>query len=167
MPGLADTPKGNVMDMFRLDGQTALVTGGSRGKFPLSSREMYRLVGIGASIAIALAQAGARIVLAQRDTSNTETQKAIQAAGGQADIVSCDLADRGDAEKVFDRALEVAGGIIDILVNNGGMLTRTDTVDVSMGEWDNVSSACGSIACAVFGQEGNPFRKQLFRTFSV
>jgi adhesin HecA-like repeat protein len=53
--------------------------------------------------------------------------------------VPCDLADRSDAEKVFDRALEVAGGMIDILVNNGGMLTRTDTVDVSIAEWDNVS----------------------------
>lgn len=126
---LADTPSGSVLDLFRLDGQTALITGGSRG--------------IGASIAIAFAQAGARIVIAQRDVSNTATRDAIVAAGGQADIVQCDLGDRADAEKVFDKALQVVGsGGIDILVNNGGMLERTDSVDVSQEEWDRVSRAC-------------------------
>lgn len=93
--------------------------------------------GIGASIAIALAQAGARVVLAQRDMGNTDTRDAIVKEGGKADIIPCDLAVREDAEKVVDRALEVVDHI-DILINNGGMLQRSDTVDVTNDDWDQV-----------------------------
>jgi hypothetical protein len=93
--------------------------------------------GIGASIAIALAQAGARVVLAQRDVSNTDTQDAIRKLGGQADIIPCDLSIREDAAKVVDRALAIVDHI-DILVNNGGMLQRADTVDVKDDDWDYV-----------------------------
>lgn len=94
--------------------------------------------GIGAAIALALAQAGARVVLAQRDISNTDTRDAIVKIGGQADIIPCDLAVREDAEKVVARALEVVDHF-DILINNGGMLQRADSVDVTNDDWDQVS----------------------------
>lgn len=93
--------------------------------------------GIGASIAIALAQAGARVVLAQRDVSNTDTRDAIVKLGGKADIIPCDLAVREDAEKVVERALKVVDHF-DILINNGGMLQRCDSVDVTNDDWDQV-----------------------------
>jgi NADP-dependent 3-hydroxy acid dehydrogenase YdfG len=48
------------------------------------------------------------------------------------------LANREDAAKVVDRALEIVDHI-DILINNGGMLQRADTVDVKLEEWDYVS----------------------------
>jgi 2-deoxy-D-gluconate 3-dehydrogenase len=48
------------------------------------------------------------------------------------------LANREDAAQVVDRALEVVDHL-DILVNNGGMLQRADTVDVKFEEWDYVS----------------------------
>lgn len=82
------------------------------------------------------------MVLAQRDTSNTETREAIRKIGGLADIIPCDLAVREDAEQVVDRALKVVDHI-DILVNNGGMLQRSDTVDVTNDDWDQVSHRAG------------------------
>jgi 2-deoxy-D-gluconate 3-dehydrogenase len=85
-----------------------------------------------------LAQAGARVVLAQRDVSNTDTLDAIRKLGGQADIIPCDLSIREDAAKVVDRALAIVDHI-DILVNNGGMLQRADSVDVKDDDWDYVS----------------------------
>lgn len=76
--------------------------------------------------------------MAQRDITNTKTHDEIVAAGGSCDIVLCDLANREDASKVVDRALAIVGRL-DILVNNGGMLQRADTVDVKAEEWDYVS----------------------------
>jgi 2-deoxy-D-gluconate 3-dehydrogenase len=70
--------------------------------------------------------------------SNTSTKDTIVGAGGVCDIVPCDLANREDAAKVVDRALEIVDHL-DILVNNGGMLRRADTVDVKLEEWDYVS----------------------------
>ena len=84
-----------------------------------------------------MAQPGARVVLAQRAVAHTDTRDAIVKFGGRADIIPCDLAVREDAEKVVDRALEVVDHL-DILVNNGGMLQRCDTVDVTNGDWDQV-----------------------------
>lgn len=106
------------------------------------------MTGIGSSIALALAQAGARVVLAQRDVSNTDTREAIKAIGGQADIIPCDLAVREDAAQVVDRALKIVDHI-DIVVNNGGMLQRTDSVDVSTEEWDHVGSSTPSLTLAL------------------
>jgi 2-deoxy-D-gluconate 3-dehydrogenase len=95
-----------------------------------------------------LAEAGARVVLAQRDVSNTNPRDAIIKRGGQADIITCDLAVREDAEQVVTRALEVVDHI-DILVNNGGMLQRCDSVEVTNDDWDQVrvyiSHLCGNV----------------------
>lgn len=141
---LLDTPPVPVLDLFGLKGQTALVTGASRGKYHRCCRMHVMMglttsIGIGASIALALAQAGARVVLAQRDITNTDTRDAIVKIGGQADIIPCDLAVREDAEQVVERALKVVDHF-DILINNGGMLQRSDTVDVTNDDWDQVRS---------------------------
>jgi 2-deoxy-D-gluconate 3-dehydrogenase len=93
--------------------------------------------GIGQAIAIALSQAGAHVVLAQRDVSNTSTRDKIVASGGRCDIIKCDLEDLKDCESVFDRAVEAVGEV-QVLVNCGGMLKRTDSVDVKQEEWQQV-----------------------------
>ncbi|GFZ51397.1 hypothetical protein JCM24511_09159 [Saitozyma sp. JCM 24511] len=120
---LAPTPAVPALDLFSLKGQNALITGGSRG--------------IGQAIAIALSQAGAHVVLAQRDVSNTSTRDKIVASGGRCDIIKCDLEDLKDCENVFDRAVEAVGEV-QVLVNCGGMLRRTDSVDVKQEEWQQV-----------------------------
>ena len=124
-PTAEHTPQVPALQLFSLKGRNAFVTGGSRG--------------IGAAIAIALADAGASVCIAQRDTSKTETADAIRARGIKAETIACDLADMNDVKGVFQRALEVMDGRIDILVNCGGLLKRKDILSVSEEEWDAVS----------------------------
>ncbi|HEX3536734.1 MAG TPA: glucose 1-dehydrogenase [Stellaceae bacterium] len=90
-------------DAFRLDGKLALVTGAGRG--------------IGHAIALALASAGAEVVLNSRSPDQlAETAAEIKAAGGSARLLPFDLTDRGAARNA------IAGlGRLDILVNNAGM----------------------------------------------
>lgn len=82
--------------MFELRGQNVLNTGGNRG--------------IGLAFAIALAEAGAAIYLAQRNTFNTSAADAVRAKGGKAQIVACDLANMAQVKTVFDEALNTMGG---------------------------------------------------------
>jgi 2-deoxy-D-gluconate 3-dehydrogenase len=135
---LVDTPSDPISQLFRLDGQVALVTGGSRGTLQCRFTGLT-VTGIGASIAIALSEAGARVILAQRDVGNIRTRDHIRSQGRQCDVISCDLSIREDAAGVVDRALELVDHI-DILVNNGGMLQRADSVDVTTQDWDYVSA---------------------------
>ncbi|KAK1922347.1 hypothetical protein DB88DRAFT_494712 [Papiliotrema laurentii] len=123
---LAPTPSRPVLELFSLHGRTALVTGGSRG--------------IGKSIAIALAQAGARVILVQRDVTMSATKDAINALPGSAGaaVVQGDLANLDDCSLIFQRALDSAPEGIDILVNCGGMLMREDSVNVTRADWNTV-----------------------------
>ncbi|KAI8652744.1 hypothetical protein NCS57_01339400 [Fusarium keratoplasticum] len=123
-PAAEPTPQIPSLDLFSLKGKNAFVTGGSRG--------------IGAAIAIALADAGASVCIAQRDTTNTDTADAIRDRGVRAEIISCDLDDMDAVKGVFQRALDIMDGRIDILVNCGGILKRKEALSVSEEEWDAV-----------------------------
>ncbi|KAH6867349.1 hypothetical protein B0T10DRAFT_524482 [Thelonectria olida] len=120
----AHTPKVPALQLFSLRGKNALITGGTRG--------------IGAAMAHALADAGASLCIAQRDVANTTTADAIRAKGTPVKIVPCDLADFDDAKSVFQKALDVMDGRIDILINCGGLLKRQQVVDVTEENWDSV-----------------------------
>lgn len=85
--------------LFSLEGRTALVTGATRG--------------IGRSMALALARAGADVVLVQRSLDDTKTRDEIVAVGRRAEIAVCDLA---DAEQVKALVGKVTGN-----ENEGGM----------------------------------------------
>lgn len=91
-------------DLFRLDGEVALVTGGGTG--------------IGLAIARAMATAGARVVLASRRAELL--QAAADEIGPQAAVVSCDVTEFTEAPHVAARA-EKPFGPITILVNNAGI----------------------------------------------
>lgn len=93
-------------ELFALQGQTALVTGGS-GQ-------------LGKALSLALARAGARVVvLGRRLDPCQQVAQAIHAAGGQAMAVACDVLDRSALERA---AVETASafGPVDILVNGAG-----------------------------------------------
>ncbi|KAB5584721.1 hypothetical protein GE09DRAFT_944865 [Coniochaeta sp. 2T2.1] len=120
----AQTPAVPVFDLFSLKGKHVLITGGSRG--------------IGAAMAIALAQAGADICLAQNNISNTSTADSIRELGRRATIIPCDLKDIAQAKAVFGQALAVMGDRIDVLVNCGGLLQRKGSTDITEEDWDNI-----------------------------
>jgi 7-alpha-hydroxysteroid dehydrogenase len=100
-----------IQDRFRLDGQVAVVTGAGRG--------------IGAASAVALAQAGADIVLSARSVDQLEAVAGqVEAAGRRAVVVPADLSDL-DAIAGLAEAAGNAFGRLDIVVNNvGGSMPR-------------------------------------------
>lgn len=91
--------------MFRLTGKNALITGATGG--------------IGAAISKALAKQGAKLIL-----SSTKEEKLKELAaeiGGDVKYLTCNLSDSSEVEALFDKAEELAGGQIDILVCNAGI----------------------------------------------
>jgi 2-deoxy-D-gluconate 3-dehydrogenase len=102
-------------DSFRLDGKVAIVTGASRG--------------LGAAMAVALAEAGADVALVARgDMSATQA-----ALGRHAMAIQADLEDRDAPEEIMRRV-----GRADILVNNAGIIRRAPALEYSDTDWDAV-----------------------------
>ena len=96
----------NTLDLFRLDGKTAIVTGGGRG--------------LGQYMAEALAEAGALVVLCSRKVDACEeVRREIEGRGGKALALACDITRQEDVARVVAAAQSTFGGV-DILVNNSG-----------------------------------------------
>jgi 2-deoxy-D-gluconate 3-dehydrogenase len=113
-----------MLTRFSLAGKRALVTGASRG--------------LGQAIAVGLAEAGADVVCASTHRAGTdETAAYVRAAGRRAWQVEADLADRAAVLAMADDTESMAGSI-DILVNNGGTISRHPAVDHPLEEWDRV-----------------------------
>ena len=110
---------------MKLQNQTALVTGASRG--------------VGRAIALALAAEGAQVGISGRDEVELERlESEIRGAGGRCISVVADLAQRGAAREVFEQAT-TALGRIDILVNNAGIGSSADprpVVDFDDDFWE-------------------------------
>jgi NAD(P)-dependent dehydrogenase (short-subunit alcohol dehydrogenase family) len=116
-----------------LDGKVAIVTGAGRG--------------IGREHALALARAGAKVVvndlgatLAGEGADATPAQQVvaeIEAEGGQAVANGANVADFGEAEAMVRQAIEELGGL-DILVNNAGITRDRMLVNMTEHEWDSV-----------------------------
>jgi gluconate 5-dehydrogenase len=113
-----------VQKLFDLSGQTALVTGGSRG--------------LGLQMAEALGEAGARILLSSRKAADLEEAAAeLQAKGIDARWVAADAAKPEDAQRVVDEAMQRLGQI-DILVNNAGATWGAAAEEHPLEAWDKV-----------------------------
>jgi 2-deoxy-D-gluconate 3-dehydrogenase len=105
---------------FRLDGRRALVTGGSRG------------IGLGA--AVALAEAGAHVIVAARGEAELgESVAAMGAAGFSAEASAFDVTDRAAVARALD-----AAGPLDVLVNSAGMARHGPALDTAEGDYDAV-----------------------------
>jgi 2-deoxy-D-gluconate 3-dehydrogenase len=106
----------NTLDLFRLDGKTALVTGCSRG--------------IGKAMALALAEAGAGIAGVSRslEPSGSQIEREVRALGRRFGGYSCDLADR-PALYAFLEQVCADFPVIDILVCNAGTILRAPAED--------------------------------------
>jgi 2-deoxy-D-gluconate 3-dehydrogenase len=112
----------SILDSFRLDGKTALVTGASRG--------------LGAALALALAEAGADLILVARGDLSA-TAKTIEAAGRKAFTFSADQASRAGMDRLA-AALGDSLPLPDILVNNAGTIRRADFTEFPLTDWDEV-----------------------------
>ncbi len=115
----------NVLDQFRLDGKTALVTGARRG--------------IGMAMAVALAEAGADIIAvsANMEASGSAIEKEVKALGRRFTAYRCNFADRQDLYRFIQRVKSDQPGI-DILVNNAGTVLREPAERHPDEYWDKI-----------------------------
>jgi 2-deoxy-D-gluconate 3-dehydrogenase len=113
------------LDAFRLDGKNALVTGSHKG--------------LGAAIAVALAQAGADVACHGRDPRPGTACQEIQALGRKTFYFAGDVADAQVCSALMQKTVAEFGSI-DILVNNAGIIRRAPAEDYSSEDWDAVIS---------------------------
>ena len=114
----------NALDLFRLDGKTAIVTGGGRG--------------LGRYMAEALSDAGASVVLCSRKKEPLiEVQREIEAGGGRALAVELDVTDEESVEGVVSAAAERFGSV-DVVVNNSGATWGAPPEEMPLDRFDQV-----------------------------
>lgn len=114
----------SILDKFKLDGKVALVTGAS--------------VGLGQSMAQALAEAGADVAAHCHFAGEAdETCASIEGSGRKVKSFSGDMSDKEVPKKLVEEVVAEFGRI-DILINNAGMIRRTPAVDFSEDDWSLV-----------------------------
>jgi 2-deoxy-D-gluconate 3-dehydrogenase len=112
------------VDLFRLDGKVALVTGASRG--------------LGAGMALALAGAGADVAVHASEQPATAIARAIaDGTGRRTEVFTANLSSRASADRLITEAVSRFGRI-DILVNNAGIIRRRRAVEHEDADWDAV-----------------------------
>jgi len=108
----------------RLDGKTAIITGGSQG--------------IGKATALRFAREGARVVVADvNDEAGEAVVREIEEMGGDARFVRTDVTSRDDAQALVDAAVD-AFGTVDVLVNNAGITRDATLKKMSEEDFDRV-----------------------------
>ena len=117
----------NVLELFRLDGRRALVTGGAKG--------------LGRVIATALAEAGASVAIASRTLSECKAAAAgiKETTGNQTFGFAADVTHSSEIDSL-KKAVEDTLGPVDILVNNAGVNIRGASEELSESDWDTVIS---------------------------
>lgn len=111
--------------MRTLHGKVAIVTGSSRG--------------IGAEIALTLANAGAKVAInyVENKLAADKVCAAIADAGGECQAIQADVSDPVDVRRLFDEAIEHFGRI-DLLINNAGILLFKEIADIQDDEFNHV-----------------------------
>jgi 2-deoxy-D-gluconate 3-dehydrogenase len=115
----------NTLDLFRLDGKVALVTGSRRG--------------IGLAMAVALAEAGADVigVSANMEAQGSAVEAEVRATGRRFAGYACDFRDRAALYELISQ-LKIDFPVIDILVNNAGTILRKPAAEHPDEYWDKV-----------------------------
>jgi NAD(P)-dependent dehydrogenase (short-subunit alcohol dehydrogenase family) len=112
------------MSTRKLEGKTALITGASKG--------------LGKAMALALAEAGARLVLVSRDLELLhEVAAAVRKLGAEAAVFQTDLTDETQVLRL-EKAVAGDVGKVQILINNAGMNLRKPVTDFTLAEWRQV-----------------------------
>jgi NAD(P)-dependent dehydrogenase (short-subunit alcohol dehydrogenase family) len=123
---------------MKLKEKVALVTGAASG--------------IGRATAVRLAQEGARVVVADRNSHmGAETVQLIAEVGGDALLLECDVALVADTERIVNETVRYYGQL-DILVNNAAILLERTVVDTTEDEWDRLVgiNLKGTFFCAKY-----------------
>jgi 3-oxoacyl-[acyl-carrier protein] reductase len=113
-------------DSGRLEGKVAVVTGGSRG--------------IGHATALALADAGARVIIhyGRSATEANALRDEIKGSGGQADTVSADLASPDGVTRLAEQVRKTTDGKLDVLVANAGISKAAPIENHTIEDFDNL-----------------------------
>lgn len=112
----------DLLDRFRLDGKVALVTGGTGG--------------IGAAIARAFGQAGARLFISGLD-DRAGVEAKLRDEGFDVTYIETDLIDRKAPAALVAKVLDKAGRL-DVLVNSAGIAIHGDSVDYPDEKWERI-----------------------------
>lgn len=112
-----------ILDQFKLDGKVALVTGASAG--------------LGAAIALALAEAGANVAVHGNSRPAEATAELIKQNGRQAIGLRGNLADKTAPAQLITETLKEFGRL-DILINNAGTIRRAPALDYAEEDWSTV-----------------------------
>ena len=126
--------------LFSLAGQSAFVTGAAQG--------------LGAAIARGLAEAGARVALADVDTAVDAAAAALRNDGHDCIAMQLDVRDEAAFWLCFDAAVQHFGGI-DVMVNNAARTPTTSIWDITGDEWDEVLAVNlrgGFFGCRIAGR---------------
>lgn len=129
-------------NMFDLSGKTALVTGGTRG--------------LGRGMAEGLAEAGAKVVIIGSYAGVLRTAEELRAKGLDVAGIRADLGERDKIPAMFNEALKMLGGKIDILLNDAGVQRRNHCEDFTLEDWDtviNVNLNAVFVLCQLAGRE--------------
>lgn len=111
------------MNLFDLTGKKAIVTGAGSG--------------LGNSIAIGLAEAGAEVAIIDLMPDGAEVAARMSEGGKKFYGVRANLMDRSDLPRAFDECVRLLGGL-DILVNNAGMQVRGKAEEIPLDGWDRL-----------------------------
>ncbi len=133
-------------ERFLVSGKTALVTGASKG--------------IGASVAINLAQAGAELAIAGRDQVGLgKTQSRVRTFGNKCEVINADLHTVDGAITTASVALDYFG-TIDILVNNAGIIHLGSVWEASIDDWDEIQAVNLRAPFIIAKMLSGPMREQ-------
>ncbi|HPC59225.1 MAG TPA: 2-dehydro-3-deoxy-D-gluconate 5-dehydrogenase KduD [Verrucomicrobiota bacterium] len=111
-----------ILDQFKLDGKSAIVTGAGRG--------------LGQAAAIGFAEAGADVAVVDI-ISTDETAGRIKALGRRVCQIQANLLERAAVQQIVDATVRELGGI-DILLNNAGIIRRAPVLEFTEKDWDEV-----------------------------
>ncbi|MBX2877626.1 MAG: SDR family NAD(P)-dependent oxidoreductase, partial [Saprospiraceae bacterium] len=113
------------MDIFKLDGKVALITGGNSG--------------IGLAYAKGLVKAGARVAIWGRNNSkNTAAVEALQELNGDVAAFVCDITDQSQVDTAFSATLEQFGQVDICFANAGGGGPRGMLHQISDADWQGI-----------------------------